>query len=82
VKVLCSDNGGEYKSRLLADYLKEERVIHQTTVPENPAQNGMAERMNRIIVETVRSMMCHSKFFKSSGLKQSTQQSIFKTVAQ
>ena len=61
VKVLRSDNGGEYKSRLFADYLKEEGVIHQTTVPENPAQNGTAERMNRTIVETARSMMCHAK---------------------
>ena len=61
VNVLRSDNGGEYKSRLFADYLKEEGVIHQTTVPENPAQNGTAERMNRTILETARSVMCHAK---------------------
>ena len=71
MKVLCSDNGGEYKSRLLADYLKEERVIHQTTAPENAAQNGRAEGMNRTIVETVRSIMCHleipHKFWAEAG---------------
>ena len=29
-------------------------------MPNNPAQNGLAERMNRTIVESARSMMFHS----------------------
>ena len=36
------------------------RIVHQTTAPYNPAQNGVAERMNRILLETSRSMMAHS----------------------
>ena len=61
VKILRSDNGGEYCSKAFVDYLKENGIVHQTTVPYNPAQNGVAERMNRTLLETTRSMMSHSK---------------------
>lgn len=61
VKTLRSDNGGEYCSKSFDAYLKEKGIVHQTTVPYNPAQNGVAERMNRTIVEAARSMMSHSK---------------------
>ena len=40
--------------------MAERGIIHQTTVPDNPAQNGTAERMNRTIMETARTMMCHA----------------------
>ena len=33
------------------------RAIHN----ENPTRNGTAERMNKTIVETATSMMCHAK---------------------
>ena len=56
-----SDNGGEYGSKLFETYLKEKGIFHQTTVPLNPAQNGVSERMNRTLVETARSMMSHAK---------------------
>eukprot|EP00794_Sanderia_malayensis_P011569 gene11569-biopygen9240 len=61
VKILRTDNGGEYTSKLFGAYLADRGVIHQTTVPDNPAQNGTAERMNRTMMETTRSMMCHAK---------------------
>ena len=61
VKSLRSDNGGEYGSKLFDAHMKEKGIFHQKTVPYNPAQNGVAERMNRTIVETARSMMSHSK---------------------
>ena len=60
IKVLCSDNGGEYCSRNFDEYLKQKGITRQLTVPNNPAQNGLAERMNRTIVESARSMMFHS----------------------
>ena len=46
VKVLRTDNGGEYCSKAFDAYLKENRITHQLTVPYNPAQNGVPERMN------------------------------------
>ena len=42
-------------------YLKEKGIIHQTTVPDNPEQNGIAERFNRTVVESARAMMYHAQ---------------------
>ena len=61
VKILRTDNGGEYCSKIFSEYLKEQGIFHQTTVPDNPAQNGVAERMNRTIVESARSLIHHAK---------------------
>lgn len=57
VKILRSDNGGEYRSQEFKDILKKNGIIHQVSVPHNPAQNEVAERMNRTIA---RSMLSHS----------------------
>ena len=59
VKVFRTDNGGgggEYTSTEFENYLKNEGITHQLTVPKTPQQNGVAERMNRTLVESVRSM--------------------------
>jgi len=61
VKVLRSNNGGEYCSHAISDYLKEQGIKHETTVPYNPAQNGLAEWMNCPIFESARSMIHFSK---------------------
>ena len=61
LKVLRTDNGGEYTSAKFEDYLKAEGVRHERTVPKTPEQNGVAERMNRTLVETIRSMLIDSK---------------------
>ena len=60
VKNLRSDNGGEYCSNMFDEYLKTKGITHQTTVPYCPEQNGIAERMNRTLVEAARSMMFHA----------------------
>ncbi|KAK3747962.1 hypothetical protein QZH41_007086 [Actinostola sp. cb2023] len=43
LKILRSDNGGEYVSTDFDIFLKSEGVVHQTTVPKTPQQNGVAE---------------------------------------
>ena len=60
VKVLRSDNRGEYISNDFDDLLKKNGIKHETTLPKTPEQNGMAERMNRTLVETTRSMLSDS----------------------
>lgn len=60
IKVLRSDNGGEYCSNNFDEYLKQKGITRQLTVSNNPGQNGLAERMNHTLVESVRSMMFHS----------------------
>ena len=65
VKVFRTDNGGggggEYTSTEFENYLKKEGITHQLTVPKTPEQNGVAERMNRTLVESVRSMLADAK---------------------
>lgn len=60
IKILRTDNGGEYCSNEFKSYLREKGVSHQLATPYSPAQNGVSERMNRTLVETARSMMSHA----------------------
>jgi len=61
LKILRTDNGGEYTSKLFESYLSTEGIKHELTVPKNPEQNGVTERMNRTIVETARCMLAEAK---------------------
>ena len=61
VKTFRTDNGGEYMSTELENYLKSEGIKHEYTIPKTPEQNGVSERMNRTLVEAVRSMLADSK---------------------
>ena len=57
LKVLRTDGGGEYTSTEFQDFLDSAGIRHEQTVPKTPEQNGVAERMNRTLVESVRSML-------------------------
>ena len=57
IKILRYDNGGEYTSRIFYEYLKSKGIQRQFSVPRTPEQNGVSERMNRIIQEMARSMI-------------------------
>ena len=57
LKTIRTDNGGEYTSTAFEEYLTSEGIRHERTIPRTPEQNGIAERMNRTLVETVRSML-------------------------
>ena len=61
LKVLRTDSGGEYTLTEFENYLKSEGVRHELTVPKTPEQNSVAKRMNRTLVETVRSMLADAK---------------------
>lgn len=61
MKILRSDNGGEYVSTDFDNFMESEGVVHQTTIPGTPQQNGVAERLNRTLVESVRSMLVQAK---------------------
>lgn len=60
VGALRSDNGGEYISSEFESYLKSKGIRHELTVSHIPQQNGVAERMNRTLMESARSMMARS----------------------
>ena len=57
IKVFRSDNGGEYNSREFNDFLVSKGIVKQRSIPRTPQQNGIAERMNRTIQESARSML-------------------------
>ena len=61
LKVFRTDNGGEFTSTEFEGYLRKEGIRHELTVSKNPEQNGVAERMNRTIMETARSMLAEAK---------------------
>ncbi|CAI7800183.1 unnamed protein product [Closterium sp. NIES-53] len=47
VKVIRTDNGGEFIGADFEAVLKKKGIQHQLTVPYNPQQNGVAESFNR-----------------------------------
>ena len=47
MKILRSDNGGEYVSNVFKNYLETEGIKHKLTIPKSPEQNGVAQRMYR-----------------------------------
>eukprot|EP00794_Sanderia_malayensis_P003565 gene3565-biopygen3052 len=57
IKVFRSDNGGEYSSRAFDEFLASKGIVKQRSIPRTPQQNGVAERMNRTIQESARSML-------------------------
>ena len=74
LKTLRTDNGGEYVSVDFETCLKKEGVRHELTVPKSPEQNGVSERVNRTLVEAVRSMLADSYVYHiASELKRCQQ---------
>ena len=64
LKCLRSDNGGEYTSHEFKSYCSEHGIRHEKTVPGTPQHNGVAERINRTIMEKVRCMLKMAKLPK------------------
>jgi transposase InsO family protein len=60
VQTIRSDRGKEFTSQETTQFLQEQNVRQELTVPYCPEQNGVTERDNRTIVEAARSML-HSR---------------------
>ncbi|KAG9444911.1 hypothetical protein H6P81_016251 [Aristolochia fimbriata] len=60
LKCLLSDNGGEFCNKEFDSYCAKRGIRRIKTVPRTPQQNGVAERMNRTILERARSMRIHA----------------------
>lgn len=59
IKCVRSDNGTEFVNKRFDDVCNTSGIVHQRTAPYSPQQNGLAERMNRTIMEMARCMMQH-----------------------
>ncbi|KAG9457668.1 hypothetical protein H6P81_002176 [Aristolochia fimbriata] len=60
LKCLLSDNGEEFCNKEFDSYCAKRGIRRIKTVPRTPQQNGVAERMNRTILERARSMRIHA----------------------
>jgi len=57
IKVLRSDNEGEYTSNDFKDFCKEARIKRERAVSYNPQQNGVAKRKNQYIIGSSMAMI-------------------------
>jgi len=60
LRLLKTDNGGEFVSDELKDYAAGNFVL-RTTPPHTPKSNGTAERYNRVLGERTRAMLKHKQ---------------------
>ncbi|KAG8485343.1 hypothetical protein CXB51_021504 [Gossypium anomalum] len=65
IKYLRTDNGLEFCSDEFNRLCKSEGIVRHLTVRHTPQQNGVAERMNRTIMEKVRCMLSNANLPKS-----------------
>ena len=63
IKAIRSDRGDEYEAPF-GDFCSQYGILHQTTAPYSPQQNGVAERNNRTLKEMMNALLL------SSGLPQ------------
>ena len=54
---LRTDNGGEFTSNSLKDHLQSRGIQHEKTPAYTPEMNGVAERINRTLVESAKAML-------------------------
>lgn len=57
IKIMRSDGGGEFLNKRFQQYLRDAGIQHTVSPRYSPAQNGLAERMNRTIMENARCIL-------------------------
>lgn len=65
MKALRSENGGKYVSLEFKQYHSKQGIRHDLTIPDNPWQKGVAERLNRTVIDLVRRTLFHKSLDKS-----------------
>ena len=65
LKSLRTDGGGEYVSAAWKQFVQDKGIRHELTAPYSPQQNGMAERLNRTLLEKMRCLLIWSGLPKS-----------------
>ena len=70
LKILHSDNGGEYRTIDLKEFCRNKGISQTFTTPYTPEYNPRAERSMRTIFEKARAMLAKALDYHSfSGLK-------------
>ena len=60
IKMLRSDNGGEYTSDPFLQLCRDEDIERCFTISHTPQQNGVAGRLNRSLLEKIRCLLSQS----------------------
>lgn len=61
LKIIHSDNGGEYISRAFSSFLSSHGILRHTKCPHTSENNGMAERKNRHLLEVTHALLFRMK---------------------
>ncbi|GJY96432.1 retrovirus-related pol polyprotein from transposon TNT 1-94 [Tanacetum coccineum] len=69
IKCLRTDNGGEYTGDEFDTFYMQEGIKRQFTTAYTPQQNGVAEQMNRTLLERARVMLATASLGKSFWAK-------------
>ncbi|CAM8899443.1 unnamed protein product [Rhodiola kirilowii] len=65
IRVLRSDNGGEFFSNKIVQFLASKGCIHQSSCSYTPQQNGVVERKHRHILNVARALRLQGNVPKS-----------------
>jgi transposase InsO family protein len=65
IRRLRSDRGGEYTRNTLMTFLQEQGTERCLSMHDTPQHNGVAESLNRRLLERVRALLHHSGLPKS-----------------
>ncbi|GJU28119.1 putative ribonuclease H-like domain-containing protein [Tanacetum coccineum] len=60
VKIIRSDNGTGFKNRDMLEFCRNKGIKQEYSNVRTPQQNGVAERMNRTLIEAARTMLADS----------------------
>lgn len=60
IKRVITDGGGGFASKEFERLLKDYGIIHIVTTASTPQNNGIVERMNRTLLDKVRTIMSQS----------------------
>ena len=62
LKFLYTDNGSEFVNEHMRRYNQSKGIIHQTTIPYCPQQNGIAERMIGWVHKAIKKVLAQARF--------------------
>ena len=65
ITTLRTDNGTEYRNTQFSSFCKTSGMTQQFTIPYNPSQNGVSERLNRTLLDIIRTVLIDSELPKS-----------------
>lgn len=64
LQLLRLDNEGEYACKKMESNLPERGIAIQKSAPYSSHQNGVAERLNHMLLDIIRSMLYHKSVLK------------------